>query len=135
MTTELIDAHVHVWTPDTQRYPLAAGFTKEQMQPPSFTPEELFAHCRPEGVKRIVLIQMRFYGFNNSYMLDSMRKHSGAFGGVGVVDWTAPRPDLEMLKLARHGVKGFRVRCDDEPAGDWMETESFHRMFRCAADY
>ena len=51
-----IDAHVHVWTPDTQAYPLATGFTKEGMKPPSFTPEQLFSHCRPEGVdpRRIV---------------------------------------------------------------------------------
>ena len=61
---EIIDAHVHVWTPDTTKYPLAPGYTKESMKPPSFTPEELFAYCRPEGVERIVLIQMSFYGFD-----------------------------------------------------------------------
>ena len=33
-----IDAHVHVWTPDTSHYPLAAGYKKENMEPPSFTP-------------------------------------------------------------------------------------------------
>ena len=31
-----IDAHVHVWTPDTWRYPLASGFNKENMKPASF---------------------------------------------------------------------------------------------------
>ena len=35
----LIDAHVHVWTPNTARYPLATGFKKADMQPPSFTPK------------------------------------------------------------------------------------------------
>ena len=34
-----IDAHVHVWTPDTVRYPLAPGYTKENMKPASFTAE------------------------------------------------------------------------------------------------
>lgn len=58
-----IDAHVHVWTPDTAHYPLAAGYKKEDMQPPSFTPEQLFKHCKPVGVDRINLIQMSFYGF------------------------------------------------------------------------
>src|SRR5689334_16909484 len=58
-----IDAHVHVWTPDTAKYPLGPGFTKENMQPPSFTPEELLALARPCGVSRIVLIQMSFYKF------------------------------------------------------------------------
>ncbi len=84
-----IDAHVHVWTPDTDHYPLWEGFKKENMKPASFTPEELFRHCRPSGVERIVLIQMSFYRFNNSYMLDMMKLHGGpkgeeeGRGGVG----------------------------------------------------
>jgi predicted TIM-barrel fold metal-dependent hydrolase len=60
-----IDAHVHVWTPDTARYPLAHGFKQEDMKPASFTPEELFRHCKPAGVGRVNLIQMSFYGFDN----------------------------------------------------------------------
>ena len=64
-----IDAHVHVWTPNTKSYPLAAGFTKADMQPPSFTPQELMAHAKPCGVARVVLIQMSFYGDDNTYML------------------------------------------------------------------
>lgn len=130
-----IDAHVHVWTPDTTKYPLAPGFTKNDMQPASFTPEELFAHCKPEGVDRIVLIQMSFYGFDNSYMLDSMKRFPGVFGGVGVVDWTAARPDEEMAKLAKQGVRGFRVYPKDAPIETWMETPSFERMFKYAKDH
>jgi predicted TIM-barrel fold metal-dependent hydrolase len=131
----IIDAHVHVWTPDTESYPLAPGFTKaKNMKPYSFRPEQLFAHCRPAGVERIVLIQMSFYGLDNSYMLDSMKRHPGVFGGVGIVDWTGARPDEEMAKLAKQGVRGFRVRTGDAPIERWMETESFERMFRHGAE-
>ena len=59
-----IDAHVHVWTPDTAHYPLAAGHKRDEMRPRSFTPEELLKHARPAGVNRINLIQMSFYGFD-----------------------------------------------------------------------
>jgi predicted TIM-barrel fold metal-dependent hydrolase len=62
-----IDAHVHVWTPDTAHYPLAAGFKKDDMKPPSFTPQELFKHSKPAGVARVNLIQMSFYGFSNPF--------------------------------------------------------------------
>jgi predicted TIM-barrel fold metal-dependent hydrolase len=64
-----IDAHVHVWTPDTARYPLAAGFKKEDMKPASFTPEELFRHCKPAGVGRVNLIQMSYYGFEKQFTI------------------------------------------------------------------
>ena len=87
-----IDAHVHVWTPDTARYPLATGYKKEDMKPASFTPEELFKHCKPAGVDRINLIQMSFYGFDYSYMLDVMAKHKGVFSGTAVIDPLGYRP-------------------------------------------
>ena len=60
-----IDAHSHVWTPDTAHYPLAKGFTPADMKPRSFTAEELLAHCRPSGVGRVNLIQMSYYEFDS----------------------------------------------------------------------
>ena len=100
-----IDAHVHVWTPDTEKFPLAAGYQKSAMQPPSFTPEELLALARPHGVTRVVLIQMSFYRFDNRYMLDAMRRFPGVFAGVGIVDDSAARPQDAMRDLARQGVQ------------------------------
>ena len=64
-----IDAHVHVWTPDTAHYPLAAGFKRENMSPRSFTPDELFKHTKPANVDRINLIQMSFYGFEMPWVI------------------------------------------------------------------
>ena len=62
-----IDAHVHVWTPDTAHYPLGPGYKVEDVKPRSFTPEELFKHTKPAGVDRINLIQMSFYGFDKQF--------------------------------------------------------------------
>ena len=42
-----IDAHSHIWTPDVKRYPLASGFAPADMQPASFTAQELLAQARP----------------------------------------------------------------------------------------
>jgi predicted TIM-barrel fold metal-dependent hydrolase len=128
-----IDAHVHVWTADTGRYPLAAGYTKEQMVVPSFTPEELFAHTGPCGVTRIVLIQMSYYGFDNSYMLDAMRAHQGVFSGVARVDETAD-PSHQMRELARHGVRGFRIVAGTQAPDRWLAGEAMAAMWKCAAD-
>src|SRR6185436_6227197 len=59
-----IDAHVHVWSTDNDRYPLAPGFKRSDIKPASFTPEDLLRHARPAGVGRIALVQVRFYGFD-----------------------------------------------------------------------
>lgn len=130
---EYIDAHVHVWTPDTQRYPLAPGYTKERMAVASFTPEELFAVARPCGVRRIVLIQMSYYLWDNSYMLDMMRKHQGVFSGVARVEEVGD-PRGKMRELARQGVRGFRIVSGNEGVDRWLSGEPMHAMWRCGAD-
>ena len=130
-----IDAHVHVWTPDTEEYPIAASFRKEQMQPPSFIPEELFAHCRPEGVNRIVLIQMSFYQFDNSYMLEAMKQHPGVFGGVAVIDDEAPDVKATMLNLAEKGVRGFRIRSTKAKAESWPDRPGMVEMWKTGAEH
>src|SRR5207249_12180418 len=94
-----IDAHVHVWTPDTLHYPLVPGYRVENMEPRSFTPDELFAYARPSGVTRINLIQMSFYGFDNDYMLDMIRLHPGVFVGTAVIDPHGHAPDHAMAEL------------------------------------
>lgn len=129
-----IDAHVHVWSPDTQRFPLAANFTRSDMQPPSFTPEELFAHSKPSGVDRIVLIQMSFYGSDNSYMLQMMETHPGVFGGVAIVDETQPNVVATMKALAARGVRGFRIYTSKTKAELWSKSDGMKAMWSYAAD-
>lgn len=130
---DLIDAHVHVWTPDTQKYPLSPGFTKADMQPPSFTAEELMSHARPCGVGRVVLIQMSFYQFDNSYMLATMRHHPAVYSGVAVVDETKAPAD-EMKKLAKQGVRGFRIRPGKRTPAEWLSGDGMQAMWRCGAE-
>ena len=128
-----IDAHVHVWTDDVEKYPLADGFVRAEMQPPTFFPEDILAHARPCGVERVVLVQMSHYGFDNSYMLDVMNTYAGVFSGIAVIDIQAERPDDEMRRLATLGVRGFRV----QPRGDiasWLDGAGYERAFRCGAD-
>ena len=129
-----IDAHVHVWTPDTEKFPLAAGYQKSAMQPPSFTPEELLALARPHGVTRVVLIQMSFYRFDNRYMLDAMRRFPGVFAGVGIVDDSATRPQDAMRDLARQGVRGFRISPGSQAIDAWLGSPGMAEMWKCAGD-
>jgi predicted TIM-barrel fold metal-dependent hydrolase len=129
-----IDAHVHVWTPDTGSYPLAPSSKPEEMQPGSFTPEQLFAHCRPESVNRVVLIQMSFYRFDNRYMLDMMAKHRGTFSGVAIVDETKADVIETMKTLAGQGVRGFRLYTDKAKAEAWSTSEGMKKMWTYAAD-
>jgi predicted TIM-barrel fold metal-dependent hydrolase len=101
---------------------------------PSFTPEELFAHARPCGVGRVVLIQMSYYGFDNSYMLDMMQKHKGVFSGVAIVDEAAD-PREKMRDLARRGVRGFRIAAGKQPPDRWLGSPGMAAMWECGAEH
>lgn len=130
-----IDAHVHVWTPDVKTYPLAEDYKPERMNPRSFTPGELFALSRSEGVRRIVLIQMSFYKFDNSYMLDMMRQHEGVFGGVALLDETQPNVRGRLKNLAGQGVRGIRLRASKGNAEKWLGSDGMKELWKAGADY
>jgi predicted TIM-barrel fold metal-dependent hydrolase len=132
---DFIDAHVHIWTPDTAHYPLAPGYKKEDMKPASFTPEELFRHTKPNGVTRINLIQMSYYGFDNSYMLDMIALHPGIFVGTAIVDPLGADPAREMVRLAKQNVRAFRIYPDlsRQPVERWLEPAGFGKMFETGA--
>jgi predicted TIM-barrel fold metal-dependent hydrolase len=129
-----VDAHVHVWTPDTARQPLAAGFTVADMQPPSFTAAELLAACRPHGVGRVVLIQMSFYGFDNSYMLECIAAHPGVLAGVAIIDHDRADVATTLRALRARGVRGYRLYADRAKVEGWAGAESMQRLWSAAAD-
>ena len=74
------------------------------MKPTSFTPEQLFKHSKPAGVDRINLIQMSFYGFDNSYMLDMIKLYPKVFAGTAVIDPYGKEPERLMSDLAKKAV-------------------------------
>jgi predicted TIM-barrel fold metal-dependent hydrolase len=131
-----IDAHSHIWTPDVAHYPLAAGFTVADMQPRSFTAEELLSTCRPAGVGRVNLIQMSYYGFDNRYMLDMIKLYSDRFVGTAIVDPMAADPGRAMRELAKRGVHAFRIqpRYSKQPPARWLEPPGYEVIFATAAE-
>jgi predicted TIM-barrel fold metal-dependent hydrolase len=130
-----IDAHSHIWTPDVAHYPLAQGFKPADMQPRSFTAEELLALCRPAGVGRVNLIQMSYYEFDNRYMLDMIKLYPDRFVGTAIVDPLGGDPGRAMRELAARGVHAFRIqpRYSQQPPDRWLEPAGCAGMFATAA--
>jgi predicted TIM-barrel fold metal-dependent hydrolase len=130
-----IDAHCHIWTPDVAHYPLAHGFTVDDMQPRSFTAEELLAQCRPAGVGRVNLIQMSYYQFDNRYMLHMIKLYPERFVGTAIVDPLGKDPGAEMEALRPRGVRAFRIQpqYSKQTPERWLEPAGYKAMFATAA--
>jgi predicted TIM-barrel fold metal-dependent hydrolase len=141
---EIVDAHVHVWTDDLQKYPLAPGFRKEDLWYPSFTAQELMRRSHPCGVTRANLVQMTWYGLDHTYIRDLIANDPKHLVGTGVVpavtDVAGPSPDAAMIALSRQGIYAFRVRgkstrppLDDGP--QWLAHPGYEKMFRAGAEH
>jgi predicted TIM-barrel fold metal-dependent hydrolase len=129
-----IDAHVHVWTDDLATYPICDEYTPADMQPPSFTADELLAHAYACGVDRIVLIQMSFYGFDNAYMLETIARRPETFRGVAIVDHRRGGLGEEMARLHAAGVRGFRVYQLARGGGAPLDTPEYEELCRRAGE-
>jgi len=133
-----IDAHSHIWPPEVDKYPLAPGKTKKDLDPPGFTDEELRKVARREGVGRVVLIQHSIYHlWDNAYLLDAVKRHPKLFRVQGMVDDRKPNPGAGMKKLLPLGVTGFRitpfVRTKDEQP-NWLDAPGMAEMWKTAAE-
>lgn len=133
-----IDAHSHIWPGEVDKFPLAPGQAKKDLNPPSFTDDELMAIARPEGVGRVVLIQHSVYHlFDNSYLIDAVRRHPKMFRVQGMVDDHLPNPGAAMKKLLPQGVTGFRItpfvrKKEDQPK--WLEAPGMIEMWKTGAE-
>lgn len=132
-----IDAHSHLWPGEVDRYPLAAGQTKADLKPASFTDDELMKIASPEGVERVVLIQHSVYHlFDNSYLVDAVKRHPKRFRIVGMVDDHQPDAGAAMKRLLKQGVTGFRITPfirKDQPE-KWLDTTGMQEMWKTGAE-
>jgi predicted TIM-barrel fold metal-dependent hydrolase len=130
-----IDAHSHIWTRDIAKYPLQEGKTLQDLDPPSFTTEELIETASKEDVSRGVLIAHNiYYRYDNSYMIDAARQHPRKFRIVGMIDETKPDPGQEMRKLLKQQVNGFRITPRVRGREVWLKSEGMQAMWKTAGE-
>lgn len=143
-SSPVFDSHIHVWSGDTERFPLAPGFTKQDLWSPSYSIEEYLQECRPYGVTHVNLIQMTWYGLDHSYIIDIIRNDPQHFVGTGVIpavtDVSLASPDRTMLALAKQGILAFRLRTLASrgpigPSPHWLDFPGYDKMFRTAAEH
>jgi predicted TIM-barrel fold metal-dependent hydrolase len=76
---------------------------------------------------------MSFYGTDNSYMLDTIKRYPATFVGVGVLDQEAPGIQNEMVRLLSRKVHGYRITPGSDTAG-WLDKPGMQAMWQCGAE-
>ena len=129
-----IDSHVHVWDADRETYPVSANFRKTAIKPSVFTPADLEKEQKSTGVSRTVLIQMSFFEFDNSYMLDVIAADPKRFRGVAIVDESKADVAETMKKLAEQGVRGFRLYAFPDRVKEWEGSKGIQQMWKTGGE-
>lgn len=88
----VIDAQVHVWDRDSVGRPWdPAGVLPMHAEP--FTVEHLITAMDAVGIDAALLVSSKLYGFDNGYVIESVRRFPDRFAAVGRVDLTQPDPE------------------------------------------
>ena len=110
----IVDSHPHVMTLDTARYPLSpvGGTQSAWSRGVSLTGDEFAAMMAGAGVGAATLVQAStVYGYDNSYLADTVAAGRHRFAGVcsvdPVADDTAARLEHWIRGRGLHGVRLF----------------------------
>ncbi len=112
MNPSFIDIHPHIISKETARYPRAPLFGKQSdwSRERPVTLEGLIAAMDEGGVDKAAIVQSSTcYGYDNSYLADSIAKHPNRFTGVGSVDVTQPDAPERIRHWVANGINGLRL--------------------------
>ena len=105
------DCHVHAFDPATVPYLPQRPFT-----PPPATAEDVRELLRELHLDRVVIVQPLFYGTNNSYVLDALRRFGKNARALAIIDKATPRGALE--EMAGGGFRGVRLNFETRGVAD-----------------
>jgi L-fuconolactonase len=112
MKSSFIDIHPHIISDDPARYPRAPlfGVQSDWSRERPVTIDGLIAAMDEAGVEKAAIVQSSTcYGYDNSYLVDSIAKYPGRFTAVGSVDVTEPDAPVRIRQWVAKGVSGLRL--------------------------
>ena len=115
MTTEdIFDAHVHVWSDDRAAYPMVPELERPVEEKGSA--DWLIALMDDAGVTNALLVQTPWYGEDNRYLVEAMRRFPGRFAALGYLNDPIAADAPECLERQYHedGFRGVRLHLTEE---------------------
>ena len=112
MSFAVIDTHALVVSNDSRRYPLAplGGQQSAWSAERAVTAEAMISAMDDAGVERAILLQSSTsYGFDNTYLSDSVAAHKSRFAGFFSVDILAQNAADQVRHWHAQGLFGLRV--------------------------
>ena len=107
-----VDIHPHIISTDDSRYPRNPlfGVQSEWSRERPVTIEEYVAAMDAAGVQQAAIVQASTcYGYDNSYLTDSIAKYPGRLTAVGSVDLSQADAPTQIRNWMKRGLTGLRL--------------------------
>ena len=126
----VIDTHLEVWT-DDPRFPFhhpENPMAKATMPAPI---ENQVQQMKDFGLRYAVLINPRYFGWDNSYISYSLHKYPDLFVAHGLLNPLDPKVH-ERLRywVKKHGFQGMRFSPIYHPKSTWLNSKEHYRLWR-----
>lgn len=126
----IIDTHLEVWTQDP-RFPFAHP-ERPDFRPKDEAPiENQVAQMRDFNIRYAVLINPRYYGWDNSYISYCLHKYPKLFVAHGLINPEDPKV-AERLRywVLEHGFQGMRFSPIYHPQSTWLNSKDHYPLWR-----
>lgn len=140
----IFDAHIHVWSKNREKYPLAHGFKDRDLWIPSYEAEDHITMSESLAIQYINFVQITWYGTDHSYIIDLISENPTHFVGTGIIpavtDIDLGSTTNTMTALANKGILAFRVRGKSSRPKylsgdtDWLNHYGYHEMFETGSN-
>jgi len=120
----IIDAQIHVWSPDVSTRPWLPGSTTRS-QGSALSPEQALRVLDDAGVARAVLVPPSWIGDDNTDALEAARRWPDRFAVMGRFDLKAPDAEARLQRWREQpGMLGIRLTFHLPPWSGWLADGS-----------
>ena len=126
----IIDTHLEVWTLDP-KFPFAHPERPNLKVAMAAPIENQVEQMKDFGLKYAVLINPRYYGWDNSYISHSLHRYPHLFVAHGLINPEDPRvADRLRYWVREHGFQGMRFSPIYHPKSTWLNSREHYPLWK-----
>jgi predicted TIM-barrel fold metal-dependent hydrolase len=126
----IIDTHLEVWTLDP-KFPFGHPEHPDAKPQIAAPIENQVEQMKDFGLKYAVLINPRYFGWDNSYISYSLHKYPKLFVAHGLINPEDPKV-TERLRywVKEHGFQGMRFSPIYHPKSTWLNSKDLYPLWK-----